>query len=209
VHAWTDEKCREEFTVQAKKQKTVQSESGSAAAADFFQKRRVTQKEVDRAVDEFVICTRQPHRIVDNVYFKRIALLGLPSSLTISCRQTFRKRLDQHFATMQTNLIKEMREIQYVATAADGWSKFRRGFLGMIATWLNPQTLQRELAGLALQRLKGRHTHERLASSMDKVYATYELKDGKVVKCTTDSAANYVKAFKVYSVTSSQSNEGK
>ncbi|KAE8752748.1 hypothetical protein FOCC_FOCC000489 [Frankliniella occidentalis] len=173
------------------------SSSGSAAADLFHPKKRITQEDVNRAVDEFVICTRQSHRVVDNEYFKKLALLGLPDNLKINCRQTLKKRLEMRFQTMRNNLLKELDLVKYVAASADGWSKFRRGFLGVVATWLDPQNLERRFAALALQRLKGRHTHDRLGKALIDIFASYGLQS-KLVMCTTDSGSNFLKAFKVH-----------
>lgn len=106
---------------------------------------------------------------------------------------------------MKKNLIEKLKSVQYVATTADGWSKFRRGFLGMTVTWLDPDTMERQRAALALTRLKGRHTHERLASEMHQVNEDYGITK-KTTKCTTDSAANFRKAFRVFNATPENNN---
>ncbi|KAE8741790.1 hypothetical protein FOCC_FOCC012679 [Frankliniella occidentalis] len=57
--------------------------------------------------------------------------------------------------------------------------------------------MSRESAALALERLKGRHTHERLALAIFKVHNHFAITD-KVTKTTTDSASNFKKAFKLF-----------
>ena len=79
-------------------------------------------------------------------------------------------------------------------------------FLGMTATWIDPDTFVRSNAALALRRLKGRHTHDRLAAAMARIHEEYGLTVPKLTKTTTDSAANFQKAFKVFA--SAPVNEG-
>ncbi|KAK3924627.1 Elongation factor 4 [Frankliniella fusca] len=98
---------------------------------------------------------------------------------------------------MQENMRKEFKDIDYFAESADGWSKFRRGFLGVMVTWLDKKTLERKFAGLSLQRMKGRHTYERIAKDLSEILVSYQL-DGKVVKFTADSGSNFIKAFRVF-----------
>jgi len=47
-----------------------------------------------------------------------------------------------------------------------------------------------------------------LAEAMDKVHKEFKI-ERKLTRCTTDSAANFVKAFKEFSPCSDQSNRGK
>ncbi|KAE8741575.1 hypothetical protein FOCC_FOCC012912 [Frankliniella occidentalis] len=165
--------------------------------SDFFAKRRVTQADVDRVVDRFVIHEGLPHRIVDSPYFREAVLLGCPSTVRVTARKAFKIRLAKHSEQMETNLKSKFENVSYFSTAADGWSKHRRGFLGMTASWLNTDTMERESAALALERLKGRHTHEKLASAISKVHQHFGITQ-KVTKTTTDSASNFRKAFKMF-----------
>lgn len=157
-------------------------------------KRRISQTDVDRVTDNLIIEHKLPHSLVDSPAFKEAILLGCPSNVTVGCRQTFRKRLKKNYDQMNKNLVAKLKEVKHVATTADGWSKFRRGFLGMTVTWIDPDTMVRKKAALALTRLKGRHTHDRLAKAIKKVNDAFEITH-KTTKCTTDSAANFRKAF--------------
>jgi len=162
--------------------------------------RFVTQKDVNNAVDKLVIMERLPHRIVDSEHFKEVVLLGLPPNLKVTCRQTFRTRLEGHFAKMKNNLIDALSRVPFVATTADAWSKHRRGFLGMTVTWLDPDNMKRNFATLAMRRLTGSHTHARLGKAMHSVLEDFALVVSKVTRCTTDSASNFRKAFKTFQV---------
>ncbi|KAE8737098.1 hypothetical protein FOCC_FOCC017444 [Frankliniella occidentalis] len=165
---------------------------------DFFAKRRITQEDVNQVTDQLVINETLPHRIVESPYFKKAVLLGCPTTLTVTGRKTFRKRLDGYYKEMHENVTKAMDSVEYVATTADGWTKHSRSFLGVTAHWINPDTMEREGAALALTRLKGSHTHERLAQAMCKVTQNYNLPTSKITRCSTDSASNFKKAFRVF-----------
>ncbi|KAK3917555.1 Zinc finger BED domain-containing protein DAYSLEEPER [Frankliniella fusca] len=176
------------------------------ASQDFFAKKRTTQEDVHRVTDELVINETLSHRIVESPYFRQAVLLGCPSTLKVSCRKTFRKRLDGYRDEMHRNVSKAMDGVEFVATTADGWSKHGRGFLGVTSHWIDPVTIERDSAALALRRLLGRHTHELLARGLCKVTESYGLPTTKITRCSTDSASNFRKAFKMFSAP--QNGEG-
>ncbi|KAE8746253.1 hypothetical protein FOCC_FOCC006925, partial [Frankliniella occidentalis] len=213
-HHWSEEKLQELSVCSKKKSKknppssssavSTGGASASSSATSFFEPRQtkaVNQKNLNELVDKLVIFENLPHRIVDSPHFKAAVLFGVPAGqeLKISCRQTLRKRLNGHYEKMVKNLKTALSAVKYVATTADGWSKFRRGFLGMTVTWLDPSTITRSHASLALRRLKGRHTHDRLAAAMSGIHAEFDLAVPKLAKTITDSASNFRKAFRVFS----------
>lgn len=65
----------------------------------------------------------------------------------------------------------------------------------MIAVWLEPATLERRSAALALQRLCGRVTYDKLADALSRVFEDYKI-HGKVTKVVTDNGSNFVKTFR-------------
>ncbi|XP_052130876.1 uncharacterized protein LOC127751404 [Frankliniella occidentalis] len=198
VHGWSEDRLKSLNVSKGhggtKRKATDQS---GPNATDFFKKRKITQADVDRVTDRLVIREALPHRIVDSPFFKEAVLLGCPSTVRVGCRQTFKGRLSKHVDKMETNLKKQFDSVQYISTTADGWSKHRRGFLGMTVSWLDPDTLERKVAALALERLKGHHTHDKLAVAISKAHNQFNI-SGKVTKTTTDSASNFKKAFRVY-----------
>jgi hypothetical protein len=64
----------------------------------------------------------------------------------------------------------------------------------MTVHWINSITLKRESAALTCRRVKGRHTYDVLAKSMNGVFLEYHIQN-KVCCTTTDSGSNFVKAF--------------
>lgn len=167
---------------------------------------QVTQQEVYDATDELIICEGLPFSLVDSVYYKKVAELGLPDNLSVGCRQALVNRMDQRFETMVELIKTILSTVDNVATTADCWTKHRRSFLGMTIHWINEATMQRQSAGLALRRVTGRHTGEVLAERIAQVHREFGI-SSKVRRCTTDSASNFRKAFKDHGVDDSMLGE--
>lgn len=190
----------------AKKRKTG---SDGCPSTFFKKKKKITQKDVDDAVIKLLISATLPHHIVDRPEFKNAILLGLPEDLKVICRQSVKKRLDEYHDLMKSNIMRELQTVDFVASCADVWTKHHRAFLGMNITWIDSRTMERKAAAIALKRLRMRHTYQVLGAAMNKEYEKYGLlANGKLVKCTTDSASNSRKAFREYRSSSANRNEG-
>ena len=99
---------------------------------------------------------------------------------------------------MKELLIEEMGAVDYVCTTADIWSKNNKSFFGVTAHWIDPTTLQRRSVALACRRIKGRHTFDVIASTLESIHNDYRIGQ-KVVMTVTDNGSNFVKAFKEFS----------
>jgi hypothetical protein len=66
--------------------------------------------------------------------------------------------------------------------------------MGVTCHWLDDK-LKREDTVLALRRVKGRHTYDVVAKVIHGICREYGIQN-KVERITTDSASNFVKAFK-------------
>jgi len=62
--------------------------------------------------------------------------------------------------------------VNYVSTTVDVWSAHNKGFLGMTACWIDPDSLQRRKAALACTRIVGRHTYD---VSIEQIHNSYGL----------------------------------
>ena len=98
---------------------------------------------------------------------------------------------------MTEQLIQELGAVEYVCTTADIWSKNNKSFFGVTAHWID-RTLQRRSAALACRRIKGRHTFDIIASTLESIHNEYRISQ-KVVMTVTDNGSNFVKAFKEFS----------
>ena len=90
-----------------------------------------------------------------------------------------------------------MISVEFVATTPDCWTAHRRSYLGVTVHWLCYDNFERKSAALACRRLTGSHTYDLLADQLQDMYCEYGIKS-KVIKTTTDSCSNFVKAFSVF-----------
>lgn len=67
-------------------------------------------------------------------------------------------------------------------------------------------TLQKKSCVLACRRLKGSHTHDVLAAQLEDIHTEFEIRS-KVIKTTTDSGSNFVKAFSIFSMPSTSQEQ--
>lgn len=91
--------------------------------------------------------------------------------------------------------MKNMSEIEFTATTTDCWTEHRRSFIGVMATLIAPETLQRCHAALACKQLKGAHSFIALTGAVNKIHTVQR---EKIVRTTTDKGSNFLKAFRVY-----------
>lgn len=87
--------------------------------------------------------------------------------------------------------------VSYVATTTDCWTAHQRSFIGVTCHWIDEETFERRSAALACPRLRGSHTFDVLAGAIDAILCQYRIR-GKVVRTTTDSGSNFVKALSVF-----------
>ena len=107
-------------------------------------------------------------------------------------------------------MVKKVKEalegVDGVSTTADVWIANHRSYLGMTVHWIDTDTLKRCKAAIACVRITGHHTYDIIVSRMEHIHASYGL-NGKVVATITDNGSNFVKAFSVYSISSSESSK--
>jgi len=71
-----------------------------------------------------------------------------------------------------------------------------RSYLGITSHWLKKKDLTRISCLLAMKRLKGKHSFDVLAKSMESVYTEFDI-NHKITYSTTDNGFNFVKKFKI------------
>ena len=90
-----------------------------------------------------------------------------------------------------------MTSVEFVATTPDCWTAHKRSYLGDTVHWLCYDNFERKSAALACRRLTKSHTYDLLADQLQDVYCEYGIKS-KVIKTTTDSGSNFVKALSIF-----------
>lgn len=156
----------------------------------------VSQRHVDHAVINFVIQSLQPFSVVEKPSFQEL-VRGLHPNATVMSRTTLRRKIDEASIEMKRNIKEHMEPISFIATTTDCWSARRRGFLGVTAHWVDPNSLERCSVALACKKLKGPHTFDVLGGALNEIHAEYGIQN-KITRTTTDNGSNFLKAFRMY-----------
>lgn len=159
----------------------------------------VTQKLLDGYVLDYIVDSVLALHHVDLAPFVKYTSRLTGGRLVPCCRQTLANQLHERFDARIKELKKMLENISLVCTTADCWSCRRRSFLGITIHWLDPQTLSRKGCCLALRQLSGRHTYDSLAKVLQSVNTLFGI-DKKICFTVTDSGANFLKAFKHFSL---------
>lgn len=56
--------------------------------------------------------------------------------------------------------------------------------------------MERQSAALACKQMRGSHSFDILAATLDDIHSAYRI-NGKLVRATADSGSNFIKSFKV------------
>ncbi|XP_061750887.1 uncharacterized protein LOC133549465 [Nerophis ophidion] len=121
----------------------------------------------------------------------------LQAQCTVMTRKTFSCRIQEAAKTMKSIIVRKLSAVNHVATTTDCWSARQRSYLGVTCHWIDHTSLERHSAALACRRLKGSHTFDVLAATLEDLHSEYQIR-GKVTRTTTDSGSNFLKAFRVY-----------
>ncbi|XDV53656.1 hypothetical protein PO909_022103 [Leuciscus waleckii] len=159
--------------------------------------RGVSQAILDKLVINFICEGLQPFSVVEQPAFKTLIKCLHPSA-TLMSRPTVRLRIQEAAKHVRKAITAKLRNVEFVSTTTDCWSVRQRSYIGLTAHWID-ETLDRKSAALACERLRGRHTFYVLASALDDIHSQYHIRD-KIVRTTTDSGSNFLKAFRVFGV---------
>ena len=106
--------------------------------------------------------------------------------------------IEEQYHKMLSELQQKLSVLFAVCTTADIWTCHNRSFFGVTVHWIESNTLERKSAALACFRLRGRHTFDLIAGTLENIHSTHRVTD-KVVCTVTDNGSNFVKAFKEFS----------
>lgn len=99
---------------------------------------------------------------------------------------------------MVTSIKDDLKRAKYVCTTADLWSSYRRSYMGVTCHWLDPENLERKSVVLACKRLMGKHDYKAIGICISDVHQLYGLSVDKISFTITDTAANFLKAFREF-----------
>ncbi|XDV35100.1 hypothetical protein PO909_005128 [Leuciscus waleckii] len=179
-------------------------ESPPSKQAKLWETRRVSQASLDKSVLHFIIQGLHPPNVVEQQGFIDLVHLLQPNINVISCNTVVNK-VEKASLEMKNNLKTALSELQFIATTTDCWTAYRRGFIGVTAHWIDPQTMTRCCAALACRQLKGSHTFAVLASALNNIHSEFNIRE-KITRTTTDNGSNFVKAFRVCGQTDENNN---
>ena len=165
----------------------------------------VSQAAVDESVFNFIIGSLQPLRVVEHPDFISLITTLQPNRRVMS-RQTLRSRVTEAAKQMTQKLVTTLGEQAAVATTTDCWTAYGKSYMGVTVHWMDVATLERKSACLALRRLKGSHTYDVIAATLNDIHAQYGIRR-KVTRTTTDNGANFVKAFSVFAQVPTDNND--
>lgn len=188
------QKCVELTTAKRKRVSGIPSISKQATLPNTWTP--LPQRYIDRAVVKYVVYGLRPFSVVEQEPFREFVKDLVPNAKIIS-RVTLNSMVEDGFKQMKSAVIEAMRRVDHIATTTDCWSVKRRGFIGVTAHWIDPDSLKRCSAALACKQLKGSHTCDLLANALNDIHAEFEIR-GKIVRTTTDNGSNFIKAFKVF-----------
>jgi hypothetical protein len=156
----------------------------------------VSQSVVDKLVLNLVIDDLLPIKLVEQPAFVQL-VSGLQPNRKVISRRTLAKKIEDSAADIRVKLIDMLKEQSHVATTADCWTSHGKFLLGMTVHWIDSQSCDRKSACLALRRVKGSHTFDVIAEHLEAIHSEFGIRR-KIVRTTTDSGSNFVKAFTTF-----------
>ncbi|XP_051800990.1 uncharacterized protein LOC127537594 isoform X1 [Acanthochromis polyacanthus] len=162
------------------------------------------QGSLDKAVMKYIITGLQPFSLLEQESFKIFVKDLIPNSRLMT-RVKLRAMTIEAATKMKKALTDKMGEVAHIATTTDCWTVRRRGFIGVTAHWIN-EDLNRCSVALACRQLKGSHTFDQIAAALNDIHTEYDIRE-KIVRTTTDSGSNFIKAFKVYAEETESTSE--
>ncbi|XP_070991499.1 uncharacterized protein [Oncorhynchus clarkii lewisi] len=149
----------------------------------------VIERKVDAEVVKYVVQGLQPFTVIEQEPF-RVFVQDLQPNSKIISRLTLCSRIDE--ASKEIKKVTEaMIGVDHIATTTRRWS-----FIGVTAHWIDPDSLNRCSTALACKRLRGSHTFDVLAGTLNDIHSEFAIRI-KIMRAT-DNGSNFLKAFQVF-----------
>ncbi|MCI4442764.1 MAG: hypothetical protein JHC39_04585 [Lentimicrobium sp.] len=159
----------------------------------------VTQATVDKLITNFIIKGMHALSTVEQPEFIEL-VTGLCASAIVLSRRTLGRRINDSFEVKMNEIKEQIAKVQTVCTTADIWSTPKRSFMGITCHWVDPELFIRKSVALACRRFTGAHTYNRIAELLCDINDEFGMSPTKIIATVTDNGANFVKAFKEFSV---------
>jgi hypothetical protein len=102
-------------------------------------------------------------------------------------------------------LIDKLTSVQWASCTADLWSAHKRAYLGITVHFIDDKTFEMHSAVLACRRFRGSHTGVAIGRMLANILKEFGIAK-KVLNIVTDNAANFAKAFALFSATTTDTN---
>ena len=127
----------------------------------------------------------------------QIMIANLAPSLRLRSRTYYyTSMLRSHFQDRKSQLKKVLQLATHVGTTADCWTNRRKSYIAVTVHWFDDK-LHRKSACLGIRRIRGTHSYDVIAKSIESIHVEFGITD-KVTATTTDNGSNFVKAFEVF-----------
>lgn len=128
----------------------------------------------------------------------------LSPQTSVMSRRTQGRRNYFKFASKVNGLKEILKRVKHLCTRADIWSTSVSSFIGMTAQWIKPDTLEHQSAAFACCHFFSLHTNNRITDILNEIHSKYKVRVVLWMHCcnraVTDNGANFLKAFKGFSV---------
>ena len=121
------------------------------------------------------------------------------SRLRVHTRPALEKHIHQLLTEMRMTTIEKLNFARMICISSDIWTKkgMSSSYLGVMATFFDPKTDQKENIVLAVRKFEStHHTALNIIKEMDDVLQIYKVPKEKIWKVITDSGSNMVCAFR-------------
>lgn len=145
----------------------------------------------------FVTSANLPFSIVENEDFIKFASYISTDKAAVPSRKTLIKDLAAQSDSIKREIIKIINQHDYICTTADVLTTRAKSYLGVTIHYFD-ENLEKQSYMLAFRRLRGRHTHDKLADAILAIHREFNLKRSKITHIVTDGGSNFCKAFRKF-----------
>ena len=139
----------------------------------------------------------QPFSVVERKSFQNL-IESIPLNVTIPCRQSIAKLMDEEFEKERTIQISQLSTLKSkISLTLDIWtSNSDDPYIGVIAHFVN-SNWKLESKVLSVCKFEHPHTGEAIGEKLISISNQYSIAN-KIVSITTDSAANMIRGYETF-----------
>lgn len=138
-----------------------------------------------------------PHLLVESAEFKYFISL-LDPRFELPNRRRLSMEIAGLYGKVKERILHELETVQRISVVVDVWSKkgLSESYLGVLVKYIQPGTSDVRLVFLALKKLHGSRTAQKIYDALNDVLSDWNISEDKVMYYITDNGSNMVKALK-------------